>query len=325
MKRKLLCGLLCLTLILANLAVEGFAARSESEKIDWGLTLTVDDVTPTGIVLVMNQSGGNYRGQIEYCSCLTLQVRSGDSWVDVPYAHENIACNLDPDNVPANAMTRMVENWEYRYGALPSGHYRYVKKFTEFDRDNLGPDNSEEFYVEFVIAEPHTCRSESNGAICDICLALMPHKCKSRDEDGKCDICARTLAVYRVVGNADWMGNWNAKSNAGRMTEENSDTFVKTFYGVAPGDYELKITKNGSMDESWGKEGENYRFTLEETRDVTVTFYARSAFITVKDQSASGYVAEDIPKTADLPMVLPVWLLLSCTAVLVLLRKRSYR
>ena len=325
MKRKLLCGLLCLILLLANVAMEGFAAKSNSEPIDWGLTLTVDDVTPTGMTLVMDQSGGNYKGQIEYCSCLILQVRSGGDWVGVPYVQDDVACDLDPDNVRPNAMTRMVEDWECLYGALPDGHYRYIKEFTEFDRDNTGPDRSVKFYVEFVITDPHTCGTDGDGAVCDICLAIMPHKCKSRDKDGKCDTCAKTLDVYRVVGNAAWMGDWDPASNAGRMKETDSDTFVKTFYGVQPGDYELRITKNGSMDESWGKDGGNCCFTLEEPRDVTVTFYARSAYITVKDQPASGYVEEEIPKTADLTVAIPVLLLLSCTAVLVTLRKRNYR
>ena len=94
-------------------------------------------------------------------------------------------------------------------------------------------------------------------------------------------------AVYRVVGNADWMGNWDPANNAGRM-EPVFDGYEATFLNVQPGDYELKITKNGSWTDSWGENGMNYCFTVAQPCDVTVTFKLIDDIIGIISVSGNG-------------------------------------
>ena len=94
-------------------------------------------------------------------------------------------------------------------------------------------------------------------------------------------------AVYRVVGNADWMGNWDPANNAGRM-EPVSDGYEATFLNVQPGDYELKITKNGSWTDSWGENGMNYCFTVAQPCDVTVTFKLIDDIVGIISVSGNG-------------------------------------
>ena len=78
--------------------------------------------------------------------------------------------------------------------------------------------------------------------------------------------------VFRVVGNADWMGNWDSASDAGLMEQVRTGLYRKIFKNVAPGDYEFRITKNGTWDESWGNDISNYCINVVRTCDVTVFF-----------------------------------------------------
>lgn len=77
--------------------------------------------------------------------------------------------------------------------------------------------------------------------------------------------------VYRVVGNADWMGNWDPASDAGLMTEIAPRKFQKCFKNVQPGTYEYKITKNGTWDGAYGDAGDNCVLNVGQVCDVTFT------------------------------------------------------
>ena len=79
--------------------------------------------------------------------------------------------------------------------------------------------------------------------------------------------------IYRVVGNAEFMGDWNPANDQGMMTEVLPNVYEVVFPRVSPGDYELKVTEGGLWDRSWGAEdGYNYTFSLAEELSVTVTF-----------------------------------------------------
>lgn len=78
-------------------------------------------------------------------------------------------------------------------------------------------------------------------------------------------------AVYRVVGDADWMGSWDPASDAGLMTEIAPRKFQKCFKNVQPGTYEYKITKNGTWDGAYGDAGDNCVLNVGQVCDVTFT------------------------------------------------------
>ena len=77
--------------------------------------------------------------------------------------------------------------------------------------------------------------------------------------------------TYRVVGNTSWMGNWDAASDAGLMTEIEPRKFQKCFKNVQPGIYEYQITKNGTWDGAYGDAGDNCILNVGQTCDVTFT------------------------------------------------------
>ena len=51
---------------------------------DWGLTLSVEDVTPTGLTLVMTQKGGTPPEGITYGYFFWLEAWEDGRWQDVP-------------------------------------------------------------------------------------------------------------------------------------------------------------------------------------------------------------------------------------------------
>ena len=139
------------------------------------------------------------------------------------------------------------------------------------------------------------------------------------------------LSEYRVVGNPDWLGNWDPAFEGGRMYELEGGLYRKNFKDVPPGDYEIKITKDGKWDGSIGYNGQNYCFSVEQKCTVTVDlmFKGDEGLISVYgpviwDDGEDDRIPEENPKTADLSMSLLIALLLfSTSAVPVLLSKRK--
>ena len=100
---------------------------------DWGLTLSVEDVTPTGLTLVMTQKGGTPPKELIYGLPFWLEVWEDDRWQDVPqvpeaseYAWTDLAYYL-----PLGDSTRETLNWDWLYGELPPGTYRVCRDFSD--------------------------------------------------------------------------------------------------------------------------------------------------------------------------------------------------
>ena len=130
------------------------------------------------------------------------------------------------------------------------------------------------------------------------------------------------LSAYRVVGNAAWMGQWNPASDAGRMLEVSPGVYKQNFDNVQPGNYELKITKDGTWDTSWGDNGNNFCFTIVKACTITVTFTldGQVGKIAVKGSGVGD------PGTGDYSMV-SVMVLMSlavCCAGILILNKKKF-
>ena len=333
MKRKLLCGLLCLLLLSGCFAVDAFAAKLDSKDVDWGLTLRVDEISPTGITVVLIQSGGSCEGDLEYGSYYHLERLTKEGWKSVSYLRNDIGWTLEAYGIPPESICRMEKNWERLYGELPNGHYRFVKEFTDFR--GSGDYDEADFYVEFVIAAPHTCVSEDQDLLCDICLGIAPHDCMDGNGDTECDICGQKVSdqdVFRVIGNADWLGNWDPAFEGGRMIDLGNGHYRKSFADVPPGCYEIKITKDGKWENAYGSEdGMNYTFSVRQSCTVTVDFVLNGDVGVISLTGPyyydwdDGDEQEENPKSADLPMELPVVLMLACAVTLSLMTVRRKR
>lgn len=114
----------------------------------WGLTLSAKDVTPTGLTLVIKQQGGSPTGQLQYGSGYTLEVRTGDTWQEVPDTVDgNFAWDDLAYPVTMDGQTEETIDWDWLFGSLSAGHYRLSKRFMDF-RDT-GDYDTQLYQVEF--------------------------------------------------------------------------------------------------------------------------------------------------------------------------------
>ncbi len=124
--------------------------RESVPALAWGIQLTAEDVTPTGMTLVCTQHGGNARGQLETSPRFLLEARSPDGWQYLSYqidspVFEDLLLTIDKDST-----VRWNLDWEALYGELPAGTYRLSKEITDFVSEN---DKMTDYYfVEFTIS-----------------------------------------------------------------------------------------------------------------------------------------------------------------------------
>lgn len=131
------------------------SSSSESSSVQtaedpWGLSLSVKDVTPTGLTLVITQQGGSPTGELQYGSDYTLESCTGETWQEVPDTVDgDWAWPLVAFLVPMDGQREETVDWEWLFGPLSPGHYRLSKEFMDF-RDT-GDYDTQVYEVEFDI------------------------------------------------------------------------------------------------------------------------------------------------------------------------------
>ena len=116
---------------------------------DWGLTLSVKDVTPTGLTLVCSREGGNPTGELECGTDYHLIVLEDGTWKDVPTVIEEYGWDMLAYWIPEGQDTEFDISWEWLYGKLPAGTYRLKKGFMDFRE--TGDYDTAVYWVEFEI------------------------------------------------------------------------------------------------------------------------------------------------------------------------------
>lgn len=115
---------------------------------NWGLTLSVKDVTESGLTLVCTQSGGELTGELQTGSDYKLIVLK-EAWEDVPTIIEDYGWTAEAYMIAKDDVTEFEIKWEWLYGKLPAGTYRLVKGFTDFRES--GDYNNFAYWTEFEI------------------------------------------------------------------------------------------------------------------------------------------------------------------------------
>lgn len=128
------------------------AQESTAPADVWGVTLTAEDVTSTGLMLVCTQSGGAADGELQTGSPFWLERRTQDGqWetISALFPDEEICWTMEAWIIPQNRSVEWQVNWEYLYGQLTAGQYRMGKEIMLF----RGPGDFEEqpCYAEFEI------------------------------------------------------------------------------------------------------------------------------------------------------------------------------
>ena len=121
---------------------------------DWGLTLSVKNVTSTGLTLVVTQSGGNPTGELNTGEPYRLIALVDGTWTTVeelplPEGVDGRAWNSIAYFLPKGETREFDINWEWIFGELPSGTYRLIKEFMDF-RETANYDTFE-YWIEFEI------------------------------------------------------------------------------------------------------------------------------------------------------------------------------
>ncbi len=114
----------------------------------WGISLSAQNVSPTGLTLTISQSGGSFDGELQYGAEFVLRQKLDETWQDVPGSRD-IAWNSLAYLLPENSTKQSEIQWDSIYGALTPGTYQIGKSFMNF-RDT-GDFDKEMVWTEFVV------------------------------------------------------------------------------------------------------------------------------------------------------------------------------
>lgn len=253
MKRRLillLCAVLLLSGCTGSPAVPAAPAASTTvptatmtKTADLGIALQAEDVTFSGLTLVITQSGGNGSGSLTRGSDYLLEFWDGSGWQPLCSLPQR-GFDLDAVEVPRNTVSRQQITFSL-YGDLPPGTYRLSKGFSGYDL--FTGHVSQTYTVEFQIET-----SEDPWGI-----ELSAVNCS---ESGMTVVCTRNCGVSEdVIGTGEsyileqWDGQqwiplvpvntpafrgigWAAAPNHNTGWEVNWESF----YGkLAPGTYRI--------------------------------------------------------------------------------------
>lgn len=117
----------------------------------WGLTLTAKDITPEGMKLEILWNGTETGGEIDFGSHFHLEQYKNGKWTAVPYKEGigDVAFTDEAFILTANVTAGQAVKWDYIYGELKSGKYRYCTEFMNYR--GPGDYDKEMYYAYFKI------------------------------------------------------------------------------------------------------------------------------------------------------------------------------
>ena len=133
--------------------VEGVEVRIQEKKesiLNWGITFTAENITPTGVVVKCTQTGGEQTGELQTGSYFIVEIFNDGIWQEADCFAE-VAWTSEAWIIPMNAEVTWEVNWENLYGELSEGQYRIGKKIMDFR--GPGDYDSAMHYAEFEIKE----------------------------------------------------------------------------------------------------------------------------------------------------------------------------
>ncbi len=124
---------------------ESYTTTTEGDV--WGLSLTVTDITNSGITLIFNKGDGENIGLLGYGGSYYIQKNENNSFVNLMPISE-ITFTTDITFINESEFEISI-NWENYYGLLEAGEYRIVKEISDTQVDDSGMD----YYGLFKIGE----------------------------------------------------------------------------------------------------------------------------------------------------------------------------
>lgn len=132
-------------------------SSADNTKGDWGIVLSAENVTASGLTLRCTQSGGEPTGELSTGSYYVLEQKADADWVPVELApHEgDIAWTMEAWIIPMNGDVTWDVDWTWLYGTLPEGSYRIGKNVMDWRAP--GDYDQQMAYAEFEIPELLIC------------------------------------------------------------------------------------------------------------------------------------------------------------------------
>ncbi|MBE6966405.1 MAG: hypothetical protein E7441_10300 [Ruminococcaceae bacterium] len=112
---------------------EGYILHNRKGNDKWGITLSGDNITRTGMTLTVEQFGGNPAGELQIGEWFKIEKRDNDKWKEaeinplIDYAWHTIAYGIRDNDI-----TELSVDWEWLYGKLSPGFYRISKEIMDF-------------------------------------------------------------------------------------------------------------------------------------------------------------------------------------------------
>ena len=204
----------------------------------------------------------------------TLYLKPNDNWLE---ANARFAVySWEGSDSAWNSMTGPDENGIYE-GTVPAGHTNII--FCRMNPDAAANDWNNKWNQTADLTVPtdggnlYTLNAgDWNGGGVWSIYGEEPEEPSSEVEESSSEAGGDEEALYIVAGVAALCGSeWNAADTANRMHLMEDGTYTITYADVAPGTYSLKVT-DGTWNNSWGDNGQNYTFEVSVACDVTVTF-----------------------------------------------------
>lgn len=148
--KKFLSAILALMLLFSFVACgadKGETQGEESWAKDWGITLSVKEVSPTGLTLICEQSGGLAEGGLETGSAYIIEKCEDNFWVNVQPQADAVWDMMS--HLIGNTTTEWEIDWSWLYGELSPGTYRIGKTVVDFKES--GASESQIYFAEFEI------------------------------------------------------------------------------------------------------------------------------------------------------------------------------
>ena len=133
-----------------EVSIEGKWCVFSKEEVDWGITLSTQDETSTGVVILCTQAGGNPTGELQTGGWYILETLQDGVWKAAPCLAQ-VAWTQEAWVISPDSTAKWEVDWDWLYGELPTGIYRIGKRFMDFR--NTGNYDSKMFYAEFAIVD----------------------------------------------------------------------------------------------------------------------------------------------------------------------------
>ena len=171
------------------------------EAFDWGVTLVVADVSPTGLTLICQQRDGTPTGELSTGSFYRMERLEADQWVaveELPSEYER-AWTSEAWLIPMDGTTQWTVNWNWIYGELPAGTYRIGKEIMDWREP--GDYDRQMQYAEFTLTDTLCGLSLSVQDVTPTGLTLL---CSLSEEAQSVELSTGTDYYLEVLADGQW-------------------------------------------------------------------------------------------------------------------------